>query len=175
MAFWNFLQEANMDVLDLQNERDAFEQLQAQSRPTLCLERHGALYSDPIAQARWESWTERGQALRNAPIAPEGFAIVARTPSPALLMSMAARHDHGLGVPGYYDQLKAFFLENNDGPTHAQAVAAALREMAKLHEEVVGDGFYNPLDESFHANMLLQSKAQTEGKSFLFSTGHAGS
>lgn len=69
-------------------------------------------------------------------------------PSTGLLMSMAIRYDHGLGVPGYYDMLL--------GPgEHQKKVKAALALMAKLYEEVSGQGFYHP-DREDHYQALAQ-------------------
>lgn len=66
-----------------------------------------------------------------------------QNPPPGLLMSMAIRSDHGLGVPGYYDQ--PMFAAS--GLTHQQRLDLALMEMAKLYEEVSGYGFYKWPDE----------------------------
>lgn len=73
-------------------------------------------------------------------------------PTPGLLMSMALRYDHGLGCPGYYDQLAAF-SGNTSQPTHEQRLKATLSTMRQLHEEVSGRGFYRPeLEEAYAAN-----------------------
>lgn len=74
---------------------------------------------------------------------PKDHVIVPVKPADALLMSMAVRYDHGLGIPGYYDQE----LFSGSGITHAQRLEAALTTMRQLHEEVVGKGFYKPRDE----------------------------
>jgi hypothetical protein len=71
---------------------------------------------------------------------PEGHVVVPVEPTPELLMSMAVRYDHGLGIPGYYDQE----IFSKSGITHAQRLEATLRTMSQLHEEVVGTGFYRP-------------------------------
>lgn len=71
---------------------------------------------------------------------PKDHVIVPVKPTDALLMSMAVRYDHGLGIPGYYDQE----LFSGSGITHAQHLEAALTTMRQLHEEVVGKGFYRP-------------------------------
>jgi hypothetical protein len=71
---------------------------------------------------------------------PKGHVIVPVKPTDALLLSMAVRYDHGLGIPGYYDQ-EVF---SASGITHAQRLQAALTTMRQLHEEVVGEGFYRP-------------------------------
>lgn len=68
----------------------------------------------------------------------DGWVLVPREPTPELLMSMAIRYDHGLGMPGYYDQE----LFSQSGITHARRLESALTTMRQLHEEVVGTGFY---------------------------------
>lgn len=72
--------------------------------------------------------------------APAGMVLVPVEPVDALLLSMAIRYDHGLGIPDYYDQP----LFSGDGITHRQRLDAALSTMRQLHEEVVGTGFYKP-------------------------------
>ncbi|WP_421547382.1 hypothetical protein [Pseudomonas sp. QD4] len=81
----------------------------------------------------------------------EGMALVPVTPSEGLLMSMAIRNDHALGCPGYYDQ--KLLGRTNNGVSHARMVECAIAEMRKLHEEVVGAGFYSPKRESDYAAM----------------------
>lgn len=116
-----------------------------------------ALGDDPEAA---RAALERAIKQWEAPAAPEGHAVVRIEPSPALLMSMAMRFDHALGMPGYYDQMRSLFPGGAEGPTHAQRLESTLRDMAKLHEEVVGAGFYDPLDESMHAEILRQSNVE---------------
>jgi hypothetical protein len=65
-------------------------------------------------------------------------------PSAGLLMSMAIRMDHGLGVPGYYDQP----MFGSDGPTQNQRLEAALSTARQMWEEVTGRGFYRPEKEA---------------------------
>lgn len=79
----------------------------------------------------------------------KGYALVPIKPSPGLLMSMAIRSDHGLGVPGYYDT--ALMLKGGHGVTHARRVECALSDMRKLYEEVVGVGFYSAEKEAEYA------------------------
>ncbi len=67
-----------------------------------------------------------------------GWKLVPVEPTPELLRSMAMRYDHGLGMPGYYDQ--PIFGAENVG--HAKRLEATIRTMRQLHEEVVGAGFY---------------------------------
>lgn len=71
---------------------------------------------------------------------PEGWILVPIRPPEELLMSMAIRQDHGLGVPGYYDQ--DFF--GAEKVSHHARVQIALDDMRKVYEEVVGEGFYKP-------------------------------
>lgn len=71
-------------------------------------------------------------------VAPEtapDHAVVAIAPTDALLMSMALRYDHALGLPDYYDELEG------QGASQRR-LDAALALMRQLHEEVVGAGFY---------------------------------
>lgn len=67
-----------------------------------------------------------------------GWKLIPVEPTDKLLLSMAIRYDHGLGVPGYYDQ--PVFGGENIG--HEARLRAALITMRQLHEEVVGAGFY---------------------------------
>jgi hypothetical protein len=67
-----------------------------------------------------------------------GMAIVPTKPTEILLKSMAVRYDHGLGMPGYYDQE----LIASEGVTHARRLESTMITMRQLHEEVVGTGFY---------------------------------
>jgi hypothetical protein len=39
-----------------------------------------------------------------AAVVPKGYVVVPVEPTDELLLSMAVRYDHGLGIPGYYDQ-----------------------------------------------------------------------
>lgn len=65
-------------------------------------------------------------------------------PTPGLLISMAIRMDHGLGIPGYYDQP----MFGSDGPTHKQRLDAALSTARQMWEEATGRGFYRPEKEA---------------------------
>ena len=75
-------------------------------------------------------------------------------PPPGLLMSMAIRFDHGLGVPGYYDQLLAAGAAVD---RHATRLESTLRTMRQLYEEVSGYGFYSKAKEAEYA-ALADSK-----------------
>lgn len=82
-------------------------------------------------------------------------AVVPREPSDGLLMSMALRYDHGLGLPGYYDM--------SDTP-HAQRLESTLGTMRQLHEEVVGTGFYQPeKDDQYRAMLIKASEDSAHG------------
>lgn len=72
-----------------------------------------------------------------------------KDPPPGLLMSMAIRFDHGLGVPGYYDTLGLL----SDGLSHAKRLESTLRIMRQLYEEVSGYGFYSRAREAEYAAM----------------------
>lgn len=77
----------------------------------------------------------------------------AAEPSPGLLMSMAMRYDHGLALPGYYDQMNAAMKTAGMEPkaTHAERLKSTLRTMRQLWEEVTGNGFYAPELEAEYA------------------------
>ena len=77
-----------------------------------------------------------------------------KEPPPGLLMSMAIRFDHGLGVPGYYDQE---WFHRPGQPSHAARVEATLTMMRQLYEEVSGHGFYSRAKEAEYA-ALASSK-----------------
>ena len=97
----------------------------------------GSDVAAPIAM-----WNRRlaYEAAKAAPgeAAPTGWKLVPVEPTDGLLRSMAVRYDHGLGVPGYYDQ--PIFGAENVG--HAKRLEATIRTIRQLHEEVVGTGFY---------------------------------
>nr|WP_066733838.1 hypothetical protein [Bradyrhizobium sp. CCH5-A9] len=77
-------------------------------------------------------------------VVPDGWKLVPVEPTEDLLRSMAIRYDHGLGVPGYYDQ--PIFGAENVG--HAQRLESTMTTMRQLHEEVVGTGFYRAASPS---------------------------
>lgn len=84
-----------------------------------------------------------------------GYVIVPQKPTLGLLMSMAIRGDHALGVPGYYDQ--ALFGDPQPG-THQLRLDAAFAEAKKLYEEIVGEGFYHPEREDRYIEIEKASK-----------------
>ena len=67
------------------------------------------------------------------------YTLVPKVATEELLHSMAVRYDHGLGVPGYYDN--PMFL----GAGHKRRMESTISQMRQLHEEVVGTGFYATL------------------------------
>ena len=70
-----------------------------------------------------------------------GYVLVPIEPPADMLLSMAIRYDHGLGVQGYYDQ--PIFGAENVG--HERRMAATMTTMSQLYEEIVGKGFYRPV------------------------------
>lgn len=87
-------------------------------------------YIDATTQLVWDSW----QASRESK--PD-------QPSLGLLMSMAIRSDHGLAIPGHYDQ-PVFQSGTMAGVTHKRRLEVALGSMRQMWEEVTGNGFYSP-------------------------------
>lgn len=73
-------------------------------------------------------------------------------PSLGLLMSMAVRSDHGLGVPGFYDSLPGIWPGGS--VTHAQRVEAAIVSMRQILEEAAGTGFYRPERDAAYIDMI---------------------
>lgn len=71
-----------------------------------------------------------------------------------LLVSMAIRFDHGLGVQGYYDA-PIFGVE---GVGHAKRLRATISTMRQLYEEVSGHGFYSPEKEASYAAMAQEGE-----------------
>lgn len=87
-------------------------------------------------------------------IEAKGLVIVPVEPTDELLMSMAVRYDHGLGMPGYYDQPIFKQLEGKNHIPHSRRVETALSQMRQIHEEVVGMGFYSPENADRDRTML---------------------
>lgn len=54
------------------------------------------------ARPNWHCVQGTADAILTA-LEAKGLVIVPVEPTDELLMSMAVRYDHGLGVPGYYD------------------------------------------------------------------------
>lgn len=74
---------------------------------------------------------------------------IPKEPTPGILMSMALRYDHALGLPGYYDQP----IMKQPGVTHARRLEAALTTMRQLYEEVARQGFYRDDREAAYTLM----------------------
>jgi len=68
---------------------------------------------------------------------------------------MAIRVDHGLGVPGYYDQ---FF----GGGAHKKRLEATIQDMRRAWEEMSGNGFYHPDLEDMYANQYEDCQLVTD-------------
>ena len=68
---------------------------------------------------------------------PEGWKLVPINPPDACITSMAVRSDHGLAIPGYYDNGL-----QRDPVGHNQRLEATKTEMRQLYEEAIGEGFY---------------------------------
>lgn len=64
------------------------------------------------------------------------LTLVPHSPEPALLMSIAIRLDHGLGVAGYYDQFSALGLDM-PGPSHAQRLENTLSLARQAHDALL--------------------------------------
>ncbi|TXI25566.1 MAG: hypothetical protein E6Q67_00835 [Roseateles sp.] len=81
---------------------------------------------------------------------PSGLGMVPLEPSEEHLQSMAVRYDHGLGIPGYYDD-PLYASIAPDG--HAKRLESTKRIMRQLYEEAVGQGFHklNLAPSSLHA------------------------
>jgi hypothetical protein len=80
---------------------------------------------------------------------PRRRSALPKDPPLGLIMSMAIRYDHGLGVPGYYDG--ELMRAISGGLTHKQRLLAAMATMRQLYEEVSGHGFYLPELEASYA------------------------
>jgi len=112
-----------------------------------------------VNEPRQSDYLDTARAVLAA-IDAAGWAVVPREASDGLLVSMAIRQDHGLGVSGYYDGL---VFPRDGGGGHAKRLASAVRSMRKLHEEVVGAGFYKPEKEASYAAMLQSAPKISEG------------
>lgn len=165
----NFPSNMTSNPSTLTSERSAFEARTSSRHPVADLNWDDAAQSfvDDFTQALWLTWLDRASTLPSSDV-PAGYCLAPIEPSNALLMSMAIRYDHALALPGYYDQFSAFMAKSNtpDGAlvhvaTHAQRLASTLSTMRQLHEEVVGKGFYNPLDESRHQSFFEQNHPST--------------
>jgi len=61
-------------------------------------------------------------------------------PPEGLLHSMAIRYDHGLAIPGHYDQ--PIYRQNENDTTHEDRYNHTIAVMRQLYEEVSGHGFF---------------------------------
>jgi hypothetical protein len=84
---------------------------------------------------------------------------IPKNPSPGILMSMALRYDHALGVSGFYDQP----LYSKSGISHAQRLAGTLVTMRQLYEEVVREGFYQDSKEEEYVSMIKKEDSGEMG------------
>lgn len=99
-----------------------------------------------------------GENCNTAETLPEDHVAIPVDPPRALLISMAIRSDHGLGVPGYYDQP----LFSNQGISHAQRFEAEISSMRQLYEEVSGAGFYQRSNEQRYLDIADQTTALSQ-------------
>lgn len=84
------------------------------------------------------------------------YRVLPQRPPPGLLMSMAMRHDHAIGAPGYYDQ--PIFSRQRGGVSHKDRLNLCIQEMGKLYEEVAGYGFYRPQREQEYLRKLEECR-----------------
>lgn len=91
------------------------------------------------------------------------MSALPKDPPPGLLMSMAMRYDHALGMPGYYDELNLMMNAPTGTPTHAERLDATLRTMRQLYEEVSGNGFYSPEKEAWYAEAARRAAGEGRG------------
>ena len=112
---------------------------------------------DPSMLEQFSTYTNGWQAATAAAV-PPGHVVVPVEPTIGRLMSMAIRDDHGLGVPGFYDNL-SFTAGGPYWPPHQQRIEAAIARMRQLYEEAIGEGFYKPYHERTYAKL-----AAAEGK-----------
>lgn len=124
---------------------------------------HGLLVKEPYDPARhgpsmeaqpgddWYTFAgpmvEASETARQSR-APEDGAQAPSEPSPGLLMSMAMRYDHSLGMPGYRDWKLAPGIGEKEPGLHARILANTMGSMRQLWEEVTGNGFYSPAREA---------------------------
>lgn len=98
------------------------------------------IQKDPI-------WIDYARSFTEA-LAAAGYAIVPQDPSRGLLISMALREDHAFTAP-----VQELFPGVVFGLTDQQR-EARLRDMRKVHEEVVGTGFYRANDEAYYVGLI---------------------
>lgn len=77
--------------------------------------------------------------------------VLPKVPSPGLLMSIAVRLDHGLGMSGYYDNP---IFRAAGRASHLRRLQWALMEARKVYSEVSGNGFYHAEREQHYVQLL---------------------
>lgn len=149
------------DQQERDTEREAFEAwcLKHANKvdANMLLHRRGAGYSQTAVDGMWAAWNARAARSQQ-----QQQWRLPKEPPPGLLTSMAIRSDHGLGVPGYYDELATMGL-TVAGVSHAKRMEATLRVMRQLYEEVSGHGFYSPEKEADYAAMIPPALSDLTG------------
>lgn len=112
----------------------------------------GDLLAVAAGLARLATQAQAEQTLAAVAAEQHGAAPLPKAPSLGLLMSMAIRYDHGLGMPGYYDAL-------NGTGDHARRIKVTLAMMRQLYEEVAGYGFYRPQREQAYAQRAAAGRS----------------
>ena len=74
-------------------------------------------------------------------------------PALGLLMSMAIRYDHALGMPGYYDS----DVYKHLGVTHQQRLENTISTMRQLWQETAGQGFWSPEKDLYYRELYRRS------------------
>jgi hypothetical protein len=105
-------------------------------------------------QGQWILALEIARAVAESDVQQEAV-VIPKNPSDGLLMSIAIRLDHALGMPGYYDRQPGVRY------SHARALEMALSDARRAHEEITGEGFYTPNREEFYSG-LAKGAQETE-------------
>ncbi len=87
--------------------------------------------------------------------------VLPQEPAPGLLMSMAVRFDHAIGLPGYYDDPMFASGEPAQRVSHQRRLESTLATMRQLYEEVSGYGFYSYVNKSRLPNQQAWSAASS--------------
>jgi hypothetical protein len=88
---------------------------------------------------------------------------VPRVPSEGRLVSMAIRDDHGLGVPGYYDNPMFKPARALIAP-HQKRMESAMARMRQLYEEAIGLDFYQPEREDEYRKLIAAERIAGRSK-----------
>lgn len=80
----------------------------------------------------------------------------AARPSPGLLMSMALRYDHSIGMPGRYDWKSLPGIGEKEVGRHTRMLVGTMITMGQLWQEATGNGFYDPAKESGYVAMAAR-------------------